>query len=205
MSILFLVRGLRICRFIAFVSRWHLMAQTVVHLIPATAPILALQFTVCTLFSLLGVHLFGGKIYLGNRLLEDSEYATGRLYAFNYNDYASAMVTSFNLCIVNNWYVIMDAYAIVTESAWSRVFFVSFWAVAVAFTLNVVVAFFVEAFVFRMERAETKKREAQVSRSRSRSESSTHSSPRFRRPLGMPHVYSCYDLFEDISKLNSSS
>lgn len=173
------------------------MAQTVVRLIPATAPILALQFTVCTLFSLLGVHLFGGKVYLGNRLLEDTEYATGRLYAFNYNDYASAMVTSFNLCIVNNWYVIMDAYALVTGTAWSRVFFVTFWAVAVAFTLNVVVAFFVEAFVFRMERAETK-RSAQPSISRSRSGSPTHGRPHSRRPLGKAHIYSCYDLYEDI-------
>ncbi|KAG0629978.1 hypothetical protein M758_1G144100 [Ceratodon purpureus] len=194
-SILFLVRGLRICCFIEVVSRWHLMAQTVVHLIPATAPILALQFIVCTLFSLLGVHLFGGKVYLGNRLLEDTDYAAGRLYAFNYNDYASAMVTSFNLCIVNNWYVIMDAYAVVTGTAWSRVFFLFFWAVAVAFTLNVVVAFFVESFVFRMEQAKTdQKKYPAPSRSRSRSESPRRGRSPIRRPSRMHHIFSCQDL-----------
>lgn len=91
---------------------------------------------------------------MGNLLLEDTEYASGRLYAFNYNDYASAMVTSFNLCIVNNWYVIMDAYAVVTGTPWSRLFFVSFWAVAVACTLHVVVTFSVETFVSGMEKAE---------------------------------------------------
>jgi len=87
----------------------------------------------------------------------------------------------------------MDAYAVATGTPWSRVFFVTFWAVAVAFTLNVVVAFFVEAFVFRMERAETKSRP-------SRSESSTHGRLHGRRPLGMPHIYSCYDLYEDMVK-----
>jgi two pore calcium channel protein len=158
------------------------MAQTLIRSIPATAPILALQFTVCTLFSLLGVQLFGGKVYLGNVLLEDTDYAAGRLHAFNYNDYASAMVTSFNLCIVNNWYVIMDAYAVVTHSPWSRVFFISFWAVAVAFTLNVVVAFVVEAFVVGMEEAETPMT-AQPS-SRSRSESPPRGRLRGRRSLG---------------------
>ena len=153
-SILFIARILRVFSFVTLLSRWHCMAQTLLHLIPATAPILTLQFLVCTLFSLLGVQIFGGKVYLGNPLLENTEYATGHLYAFNYNDYASAMVTSFNLCIVNNWYVIMDAYAVITQTPWSRSFFISFWAIAVAFTLNVVASFFVEAFVYRMEKAE---------------------------------------------------
>lgn len=170
------------------------MAQTLVHLIPATAPILALQFTICTLFSLLGVHLFGGQLSLSNRLLDDTDYAAARLHAFNYNDYASAMVTSFNLCIVNNWYVIMDAYAVVSGTAWSRAFFVAFWAVAVAFTLNVVVAFFVEAFVFRMEVAERQEMALRGSRSRSQSQSPT--SHHGGRALG--RIYSCYDLYEDI-------
>lgn len=191
-SILFIARILRVFSFITLVSRWHCMAQTLVHLIPATAPILALQFLVCTFFSLLGVHSFGGKVYLGNPLLENTGYATGHLYAFNYNDYASAMVTSFNLCIVNNWYVIMDAYAIVTQTPWSRAFFISFWAVAVAFTLNVVVAFFVEAFVYRME-----KTEAKTANQTSRSGSPTNRRrKRSRRTLST----SCDDLYEEIVK-----
>lgn len=198
-SILLLARGLRLFCFMRFVSRWNLMIQTIIHLIPATAPVVALQLIVCTLFSLAGVHLFGGKVYLGNRLLEDTDYATGQLYAFNYNDYGSAMVTSFNLCIVNNWYVFMDAYAVATGTPWSRVFFIFFWAVAVAFTLNVVVAFVVEAFVFRMEKAEAQKNSPSLSRSRSRSESPSHVRGK-RRALGrMPHIYSCYDLYEDMA------
>lgn len=185
---------LRVFSFITLVSRWHCMAQTLLHLIPATAPILALQFLICTLFSLLGVHIFGGKVYLGNPLLENTDYATGHLYAFNYNDYASAMVTSFNLCIVNNWYVIMDAYAVVTQTPWSRSFFISFWAIAVTFTLNVIVAFFVEAFVYRMEKAEAK-------RNNSNQTLRSDSPPNERRKTSRRTLStSCDNLYEEIVK-----
>ncbi len=120
MSILLIARAFRVLHLITLMSHWRLMARTLVKLIPATAPILALQFLICSFFSLLGVHLFGGEVYIGHPALENTEYANGRLFAFNYNDYAAAVVTSFNLCVVNNWYVIMDAYAIVTQTAWSR-------------------------------------------------------------------------------------
>ncbi len=151
-SFLFIAKAFRVLSLVTLSSHWGLMAHTLINLLPATAPILMLQFLICSSFSLLGVHLFGGKVYIGHPLLENTEYANGRLFAFNYNDYASALVTSFNLCVVNNWYVIMDAYAFVTETPWSRSFFIVFWAVAVAFSLPIVVAFFVEAFVKQMEK-----------------------------------------------------
>lgn len=193
-SILFLIRGLRFCCFIAFVSHWHLMAQTVVHLISATARILALQFTVCTLFSLLGVHLFGGKVHLRNRLLEDPDYATGRFYAFNYNDYASAMVTSTCALSTTGMYVIMDAFASVTGTAWSRVFFKSFLAVAVAFTLNVVVSIFCGSIRFANGESWNQDEKGPSLRQ------IPVWSPTHGRPLGVPHNYSCYDLYEYIVK-----
>ena len=141
-SYLLIVRGFRTIALLSLITRWRLMAQTLVIVIPATLPILTLQFLVSSLFSLLGVHLFGGLVYEGNPALAGTQYLTLGFEAFNYNDYASAMATSFNLCVVNKWYVIMDGYAAATNSRWSRAFFMAFWAIAVVFTLNVVVAFF---------------------------------------------------------------
>lgn len=168
------------------------MARTLFHLIPATAPILALQFLVCSLFSLVGVHIFGGKVYVGNPLLADTEYANARFHAFNYNDYASAMITSFNLCLVNNWFVFMDAYVAATGTGWTRSFFISFWAVAVAFTLNVLVAFFVEAFVNQMEKAQARNRDESAPISSGIPTNETRKEDRIIRS------YSCYDLYEDM-------
>ena len=48
----------------------------------------------------------------------------------------------------------MDAYAAVTGSCWSHAYFIAFWAIAVAFTLNVIVAFYAEAFTSQMEKVE---------------------------------------------------
>lgn len=180
------------------------MAETLVHVIPATAPILALQFLVCSLFSLLGMHLFGGLIYKGNPRLEGTEYAHHGFYAFNYNDYASAMGTCFNLCVVNKWYVFMEAYAAVTGNRWSRIYFIAFWAIAVAFTLNVVVAFFAEAFTSQMEKAE--RRKAREKR-RSEEELLPRTGSLVRKKSGgrdLAHratrSLSYYDLYEDIVK-----
>lgn len=204
-SYLMIARSFRAVVLITMISRWRLMAETLFHVIPATAPILALQFVICSLFSLLGMHVFGGLIYKGNPALDGTEYALHGFYAFNYNDYASAMATSFNLCVVNKWYVFMDAYAAVTGSRWSRAFFIAFWAIAVAFTLNVVVAFFAEALTSQLEKAERAKAREQ----RRSDEDLLARGPglllRKKSSSGnLPHratkSLSYYDLYEDIVK-----
>lgn len=182
------------------------MGETLVHVIPATAPILALQFLVCSFFSLLGMHLFGGLIYKDNPALKDTEYERHQFYAFNFNDYAAGMATCFNLCVVNKWYVFMDAYAAVTGTRLSRAYFIAFWAIAVAFTLNVVVAFFAEAFTSQMEKAEKLK-----AREKRRSEEALLSpgaallrKKSIGTERGLPQrtakSLSYYDLYEDIVK-----
>lgn len=198
---LIIARCFRILALMTMISRWRLMGETLVHVIPATAPILALQFLVCSLFALLGMHLFGGLIYKDNPALEGTEYALHKFHGFNFNDYASAMATCFNLCVVNKWYVFMDAYAAVTGSRWSRAYFIGFWAIAVAFTLNVVVAFFAEAFTSQMEKAEKLK-----AREKRRSEEDLLPRQgtllRKKSITGLPRrtakSLSYYDLYEDI-------
>lgn len=196
---LLIARGFRTIALVSLITRWRLMAQTLIVVIPATAPILTLQFLVSSVFSLLGMHLFGGLVYEGNPALEGTQYLTLGFEAFNYNDYASAMATSFNLCVVNKWYVIMDGYAVATNSKWSRMYFMAFWAIAVVFTLNVAVAFFTEAFNSQMEKAE-----------RIRAQEMKHIAEedsrlgRRRSGINLPFrttkSLSYYDLYEDIVK-----
>lgn len=197
-SYLLIVRGFRVFALLSLITRWRLMARTLIHVIPATVPILALQFLVCSLFSLLGMHLFGGLVYDGNPALAGTEYLTLGFETFNYNDYASAMATSFNLCVVNKWYVIMDGYATATNSRWTRTFFIAFWAVAVVFTLNVVVAFFTEAFTSQMEKAE-RMRDREM-RLRNADELPTLGRKRSggNLPFRATKSLSYYDLYEDI-------
>ncbi|XP_024379909.1 two pore calcium channel protein 1 isoform X1 [Physcomitrium patens] len=196
-SYLLLVRGLRVFAILSLITRWRLMAQTLLIVIPATAPILALQFLVCSAFSLLGMHLFGGLVYEGNPALAGTQYLTLEFDAFNYNDYASAMATSFNLCVVNKWYVIMDGYAAATNSRWSRIYFMAFWAIAVVFTLNVVVAFFTEAFTSQMEKAE-RIRAREMKRNSEEASGPLRRRPGLNPPIRVTKSLSYYDLYEDI-------
>lgn len=194
-SYLLIVRGFRTIALLSLITRWRLMAQTLVIVIPATAPILALQFLVCSVFSLLGMHLFGGLIYDANPALAGTLYVNLGFETFNYNDYGSAMATSFNLCVVNKWYVIMDGYAAATNCRWVRGFFIAFWGIAVVFTLNVVVAFFTEAFTSQMEKAEKMRsrdvrRHAEEVAGRKRAEGTV--------PFRTMRSLSYYDLYEDI-------
>ena len=73
-------------------------------------------------------------------------FATADYYVNNFNDYGSSMVTLFELLAVNHWNVIMDGVVAVAGSHYYRIYFVSFYAVAVVMVLNLVVAFILEAF-----------------------------------------------------------
>ena len=196
---LLIARGLRTIALVSLITRWRLMAQMLIVVIPATAPILTLQFLVCSVFSLLGMHLFGGLVYKDNPALVDTQYLTLGFEAFNYNDYASAMVTSFNLCVVNKWYVIMDGYAAATKNKWSRIYFMAFWAIAVVFTLNVAVAFFTEAFNSQMEKAE-RLRAREIKPIAEEDSRLVRRRSGINLPFRTAKSLSYYDLYEDIVK-----
>ena len=52
--------------------------------------------------------------------------------------------------MVNNWYVIMEGYAIKTGIDASRVFFMTFY-VFTMIVITIIVAFILEAFLFRIQ------------------------------------------------------
>ncbi|KAL3693068.1 hypothetical protein R1sor_006719 [Riccia sorocarpa] len=153
-SFFIILRSLRIVSLLSHFTRWQLMFSLLVRMVPAIAPILAFQYLVCSMFAVIGVQLFGGQVCVGNSVLEGTDYADLGLWVYNYNDYATAMVSAFNLCIGNNWHVIMDGITAAAGTSWARAYFITFWAISVCFTLNVVTAFFVGAFTTQLEKAE---------------------------------------------------
>ena len=55
----------------------------------------------------------------------------------------------FCLTVVNNWFIIMEGYAI-QVSEWTRVFFMTFY-VFTMIVMTIIVAFILEAFLFRIQ------------------------------------------------------
>ena len=86
--------------------------------------------------------VFGGK------MTHDANWPDGAnpLYAYtNFNDFASALFTLWYLLCVNNWFVVMDAVAALA-SDWSRLYFLSWYALAVVVMSNLIVAHVIDGF-----------------------------------------------------------
>lgn len=82
----------------------------------------------------------------------------GYYYLNNFSDLLSSAVTLFELTVVNNWFIVMDAYASVTNP-YSRLFFMLFYLFTMV-VLTIVVASVLEAFRFRIQyKKQTSKRD----------------------------------------------
>ena len=67
-----------------------------------------------------------------------------------FNNMPEAGVTLFELTVVNNWFITMEGHAIVTGTEWSRLFFMIFY-VFTMIVMTIIVAFILEAFLFRIQ------------------------------------------------------
>ena len=119
-------------------------------------------------FSAAGVSLFGGVIERDSAAtanstttnssttnvtaadttaLDQSEYAMDEYWPLNFNDMLSGLVTAFILLLVNNMHIIEagfdSALTSQTQAFFCKLFFLSFYALAVLFLLNIVTSFIV--------------------------------------------------------------
>lgn len=147
---LLIVRMLRLIRLLTFVRRYRAFVATFLTLIPSLMPYLGTIFCVLCMYCSLGVQIFGGLVNSGNPHLSETDLADNDYLLFNFNDYPSGMVTLFNLLVMGNWQAWMQSYKELT-SAWSYIYFVSFYLVTILLLLNLVVAFVLEAFFAEME------------------------------------------------------
>jgi two pore calcium channel protein len=151
-------RVLRSLRVLATTRRFRTIAKTFMQLLPAVSTLLGVEMAIFMVFAQVGVALFGGDIYKGNPKLAGLAFETSDYFkSSNFNDFGSGLVTLFELLMINNWQVIVEAY-VATNGEVARVFFISFWLLSNLLVLNLLVAYILDAF-FRKQQ-EAKKREA---------------------------------------------
>ncbi len=107
------------------------------------------------LFALLGMAIFGE-----NRVLEDLEQAKHAshlsyeklgYFSYNFHDFAATLVLLWNIMVVNNWYIFLDAFSRATGTRFSQLYFILWWLVSVIVTLNLFISLVIEVFVTRWE------------------------------------------------------
>ena len=71
----------------------------------------------------------------------------------NFDDFASSLVVLWNLMVVNNWHVFLEAYTKFADSAWAQLYFLVWWLISVVVALNLFTAIILENFIIRWDRA----------------------------------------------------
>lgn len=83
-----------------------------------------------------------------NYRFENGSSSNGYYYLNNFENVISSYVTLFELTVINNWYIIMEGYA-VTTTQWSRIYFMCFY-LSIMILLSIVVASVLDGFMFRI-------------------------------------------------------
>lgn len=132
------------------IGLYQVVFNTLRSVLPSSGNLFGVMISMFYLFSLVGVELFGGKVYAENTdINSDASLPPNYIYN-NFNDFASGLVTLFELLIVNNWQVVAQTFTDVTSKT-ARIYFVLFYIMTVLVAFNLIVAFIIDSFNSQME------------------------------------------------------
>ena len=165
-----ILRPLRLLRLFKVKKRFRDVFGTFVILLPRLNSALVILFLVYYFFGVIGVEIFSSYTLRNcckNTTVEpfynfaENTSGIGYYYLNNFHNLPRAYVTLFELMVVNNWHITMEGYASVTETDWSRLFFTSFYLFTMV-VVTIIVAFILEAFLFRIEYKEKMNKEEEL-------------------------------------------
>ena len=152
-----ILRTLRLLRLFKMKKRFRDVFGTFVILLPRLNSAIIIIFLIYYFFGVIGVEVFSDYT---NDLVNCCKNTTvesffdnntfSYYYRNNFDNLPRAYVTLFELMVVNNWHVIMEGYATVTGTEFSRIFFMTFYLFTMV-VVTIIVAFILEAFLFRIE------------------------------------------------------
>ena len=126
-SVILLLRLLRGFRILFRIERYKVVFDAFMLLLVDAGELLGMMLTaIFLLYGAIGVQLFGGLIWEGNPALHNTTFEASGYGPNNFNDYASSLVTLFELLVVNNWMITMDGFVKASGTKWAYVF-VSWW------------------------------------------------------------------------------
>ncbi|XP_038935139.1 two pore channel protein 2 isoform X3 [Rattus norvegicus] len=154
-NILIVIRFLRI---IPSIKPTAVVASTILGLIQNLRAFGGILVVVYYVFAMIGINLFRGVIVPpGNSSLvpDNSSAPCGSFeqlgyWPNNFDDFAAALITLWDVMVVNNWQVILEAYKHYS-GPWSMVYFVLWWLVSSVIWINLFLALLLENFLHRWD------------------------------------------------------
>ncbi|XP_050302250.1 two pore calcium channel protein 1-like isoform X2 [Anthonomus grandis grandis] len=166
-----ILRPLRVLRLFKIKKRYRDIFGTLVLLSPLMWSTAVVMMVMYYFFAIVGMELFADynlqNCCVGTTVEPFYKYnisnsGIGYYYLNNFSDLLSSGVTLFELTVVNNWFIIMDAYAFVADAPYSRLFFMIFYLFTMV-VLTIVVASVLEAFRFRIQyKQQTSKKDEEL-------------------------------------------
>ncbi|XP_031776231.1 two pore calcium channel protein 1 isoform X4 [Apis florea] len=153
-----LFRPLRLLRLFKMKKRYRDVFGTLVILTPLMSSTAVVMLVLYYFFAIIGMELFAGynmRNCCKNTTVEDfykysanESTALGYYYLNTFDNLIASGMTLFELTVVNNWFILMNAYAF-TVGMYTRIYFMIFYLVTMI-VLTIVVSSFLEAFRFRI-------------------------------------------------------
>ncbi|XP_060806616.1 two pore calcium channel protein 1 isoform X3 [Amyelois transitella] len=157
--IVVIFRPLRLMRLYKLKKRYRDVFGTLVLLSPLMSSAGCVMLVMYFFFAIIGMELFSSydlKNCCVNTTVEDfykyslnGSTALGYYYLNNFENIITSGVTLFELTVVNNWFILMNAFATVAGQ-FSRIYFMVFYLFTMV-VLTIVVASVLEAFRFRIQ------------------------------------------------------
>lgn len=140
-------------------KRFRDVFGTAVILLPRLMSAVIVLLLTYYFFAIIGMEVFGDlnlqDCCINSTVEQFYSYVNGSnnnqyYWLNNFASLPSAGVTLFELTVVNNWFIIMEGYAISSGTEWSRAFFMIFY-IFTMIVMTIIVAFILEAFLFRIQ------------------------------------------------------
>lgn len=146
----------RFLRVILIVKPMAVVATTILGLIHNLRAFGGILVVVYYVFAIVGISLFQGTVVSpgnssqvpGNSSAPCGSFEQLDYWANNFDDFAAAVVTLWDVMVVNNWQVFLDAYRRFS-GPWSTVYFVLWWLVSSVIWVNLFLALLLENFLHR--------------------------------------------------------
>ena len=134
----------RMFRMLAKIPTFAIIFKSLLNILIIFVPLMLLGYLFYYEFAVIGMAIFHGVNLNDTTAASDcGSYENLNYHPYNFEDFGSSLVVLWNLMIVNNWHIIVDAY-VRRMSPYVRIYFVIWWLFTEAILNGVLFGFLLE-------------------------------------------------------------
>ena len=151
---------LRLLRIIPHIKILRQIASTIIHLFANLRAYFGLMVCIYYFFAILGMMIFKDVKFSpsDHESQKCGTYQHEEYFANNFGDFAASLVVLYDVMVVNNWFIILNAFS-ERVPGWAQLYFILWWLMSTVIGISLLVALLLEAFITKWEATVTIKKE----------------------------------------------